>query len=64
MLRTVRTPTGWKGVDYTADGKLQVAVVRNFKLIQNRGLGGANRALACRTENKNAERTGTRHGIT
>jgi hypothetical protein len=43
-----------KGVDYTADDGLQVAVVSDFNLIQNRALGSENSGLNCRTENKNA----------
>jgi hypothetical protein len=39
ILQAVKVSIGWKGVNYTAGGRLQVAVVRYFKLIQNRGLG-------------------------
>ena len=59
-----RLASGWKGVDYTADGGLQVAVVSDFNLIQNRALGSENSGLNCRTENNNAEPTDSRYGTT
>ncbi len=61
---SIRLSGGWKGVDYTADGGLQVAVVSDFNLIQNRALGSENSGLNCRTENNNAEPTDSRYGTT
>ena len=57
-----RLSSGCKGEDYTADGGLEVAVVSDFNLIQNRALGSENSGLYCRTENKNAEPTDSRNG--